>query len=114
MPTSSSTTRMMAMLGFLLLHQGQADIDPGAALGCIADFYGAQVFFDNFLDDGQAKAGTAGLGGDIGFKDARQQLDRETGAVVGNGQPGTASDLFGADQDTRFGTPLQRVFGVAQ
>ena len=62
------------MLGFLLLHQRQADVDPRAAVRCIADFDAALVFLDNFLDDGQPKARTASLGGDIGFEDARQQL----------------------------------------
>jgi hypothetical protein len=48
------------------------------------------VFVDNLLDDGQAEAGAAGLGGDIGFEDARQQFDREARAVVGDQQPGDA------------------------
>jgi hypothetical protein len=41
------------------------------------------VFLDNLLDDGQAEARAARLGGDIRFENARQQFDRKTGTVVG-------------------------------
>jgi hypothetical protein len=72
------------------------------------------VFVDNLLDDGQAKAGTARLGGDIGFEDARQQLDREAGAVVGDAQRAQRPPLLGAGSGYTPSRPFQRVFGVAQ
>ena len=105
---------MIAIFDVLRFHQGQANIDPRAALGCIAYFDGTQVFFDNFFDNGQAEACAAGLGGDIRFENARQQFDRKTGSVVGNGQTGLTADCFGLDQDARLVTAFQRVFGVAQ
>ena len=75
------------MLGLLLLHQGQADVYPRTTLRCIADFDAAVMLFDDLLDDGQAKAGTAGLGGDIRLEDARQHLAWKPRAVVADQQP---------------------------
>ena len=67
------------------------------------------MFVDNLLDDGQAKAGTAGLGGDIRFEDARQQLDRKAGAVVGQRQAGMATALLGADDDAGACPPFEGI-----
>ena len=114
MPTSSSTTRIIAIFGFLLLHQGQADVHPRATLRCIADFNGALMLIDDLLDDGQAEPGTAGLGGDIGFEDARQQFERKTGAIVGDQQPCLLAGTLGHDADGRGIPSFERIFRIAQ
>ncbi|MPN38802.1 hypothetical protein SDC9_186327 [bioreactor metagenome] len=105
---------MMAIFGFLLFHQGQADVDPRAALRCIADFDAALVFVDDLPDDGQAEAGSPGLGSDIGFEDARQQLDRKARAIVGNRQACMAEAPFGTQDDARTLESFQRILGIAQ
>ena len=59
-PTSSSTTRMIAMFAFLLLHQGSRMSIRRAAPG-IAYIDAPVVFIDDFLDDGQAQSGARAL-----------------------------------------------------
>jgi len=41
---------MIDMLVFLLDYQGQADVNPRTTLRCIADFYGALMFIDDWAD----------------------------------------------------------------
>ena len=72
------------------------------------------MFFDDFLDDGQTQSGTPGFGGDIRFKNARQQFYRKSWTVIGNGQLRLTTGGFGLDQDTGILPPLQRIFGIAQ
>ena len=96
-----------------LLHQGQADVDPRTTLRCIADFDGALMFVDNLPDDGQSKTGTAGLRGDVGLEDARQQLDRKSRPVVRYEQPRVAPGALGDDFDDSM-TPFEGILRIAQ
>src|SRR5260221_9940453 len=100
-PTSSSTTRICAMASGRLRHR-QQDADRGAPCKPVLDRQLAVVLVDDLLDDRQAEARAARLGGHIGLENPRHHLLRKTAAIVGHRQAHPVAGGLGADLHDRL------------
>ena len=65
---------------------GEFDDEFGAGGGVLFGADGALVFLDDFGGDGEAEAGAALLGGEVGQEEALAHLVGEAGAGVGDGE----------------------------
>src|SRR3954462_14550085 len=74
------------LIGFILLRLGQRDRESGAAADFAVDGDAAAVALDDAVDDRQPQPTTFTyiLGGEERAEDARQNLRRDAGAVVGD------------------------------
>src|SRR3972149_3417236 len=111
-PTSSSTTRICAMVSGCLRRRAQcgaATAGHGQKNGhrcplcrTILDRQFAVMFVDDFLHYREAKAGTALLGGDVRLEDSRHHFLRKTAAVVDHREAHLVPLRFGGYLDHRL------------
>ena len=93
---------------------GSADADDGTARFEIFDLDFTVMLFDDFFDDGQAQAGSLGLGGCVWLEQPRHQMLRKPGSIVRYGQTNCVVVEARADLDTRCGVTGQRILRILQ
>src|SRR5690606_23435754 len=90
---------------------GQVDEETGAGAGFGLDADASAVRGDDAVDDGKSEPGAFadGLGGEEGFEDVVDDVGRNAGAVVGNGEEQGETGQDGADVERRGDVELHHV-----